>query len=56
MCGYLGEKFVGRGKGQFPKLGASLENGRRKETYVVGVKKRRAEVNREPCGPSLLGQ
>lgn len=55
MCGgYLGKTLLGRGNGQckFPKLGASLECGRRKETDVLAVKKRRAEVNREPCGPS----
>lgn len=52
MDGYLGKKFLGRDKGQFPKLGASLEYGRRKETDVVGVKKRRAKINREPCGSS----
>lgn len=48
MDGYLGKKFLGRDKGQFPKLGASLEYGRRKETDVVGVKKRRAKINRGP--------
>jgi len=55
VCGgYLGKTVLGRGHGQCksPKLGASLECGRRKETEVLAVKKRRAEVNREPHGPS----